>query len=296
MNIVESFMLRTLMETMRLLFVPFEVLVGRWQIHRIILMQFVYDKYAVEKQFAVLLPRQRYSQYPDFEQWEDKYLFTAGILKYYAEHPDEPRMIPETFLLDTDEHRKTFPDRLETQGGYNEPWILKVPDENNGEGITMLGPNFDKLYNVSRQVKEGWDNYDDDTFYEERRLIVQSYTCNELTWYHNRKFDLRFYWMVASIDPLIVLYHDDGCARVGGLAYNESDWSTTDQHLTYNTESVEEGLGTVDQFKQRIHEYYNEHSQELSHIHIDPVQHVRNQLKTAIAQDCGSLSEGYIRE
>ena len=63
-------------------------------------------------------------------------------------------MLPETFLLDTKKRRKAFQHRLEEQGGYDEPWVLKIPDKNNGSGITMLGPNSKELHNVFAVVKK----------------------------------------------------------------------------------------------------------------------------------------------
>ena len=121
-------------------------------------------------------------------------------------------------------------------------------------------------------------------------MVVQSYICNELTWYRHHKFDLRFYWMVASVDPLIVLYHD-GYVRVGNAAYDESDWSTTRQHLTTHTFLADEEKGTMNQLKQRLKEHYSEYKRDLSHITVDPVTHVRNQFKAAIAQTAAAFKD-----
>lgn len=142
----------------------------------------------------------------DFEYWEEKDNFAEGFQKYYAQHPKEPNMLPETFLLDTKQRRKAFQARLEEQGGYDEPWVLKIPDKNNGEGITIMGPNSEELEGVFDTVQKHLQKQEEDK--KKSRMVVQSYICNELTWYRSHKFDLRFYFMVASIDPLIVLYHD----------------------------------------------------------------------------------------
>ena len=39
---------------------------------------------------------------------------------------------------------------------------------------------------------------------ENEESIIQRYICNEMTWTNQRKFDVRMYWFVASLDPLIV--------------------------------------------------------------------------------------------
>ena len=249
--------------------------------------QFIYDKRVWRKRFDQLKPWQRYSHYPDFDYWDEKDYFVEGFQKYYSNHPEEPNMLPETYILDTNERRHAFQTRLES-GGYDEPWVLKVPYKNNGSGITMLGPNSDELHSVDKRAKKHLKEQEDED--EKSRLIVQSYICNELTWYRNHKFDLRFYWMVASVDPLIVLYHD-GYVRVGNAAYDETDWSSTRQHLTTHTYLADEEKGTMDQLEGRIREHYSENKRKLAHIHIDPVQHVRNQFKTAISQTAATFKD-----
>jgi hypothetical protein len=111
-------------------------------------------------------------------------------------------------------------------------------------------------------------------------LLTQSYICNELVWLEKQKFDLRMYWLVASVDPPIVLYHD-GIVRVGSATYDEMDFSTTYQHLTILAKG--ENTFPIHDFWELIRTHYNENHLELSKkIKIDPVQHVRNQMKEAL--------------
>jgi hypothetical protein len=110
---------------------------------------------------------------------------------------------------------EAFRNQLEAHGGMNKPWVLKKMDLNNGLGIEVMGPN-------SQALKTAVARADAD---ESNAYIVQAYICKELVWLQQQKFDFRMYWMVASVDPLIVLYHD-GFVRVRDAAYNGTDFST----------------------------------------------------------------------
>ena len=53
---------------------------------------------------------------------------------------------------------------------------------------------------------------------KKNELLIQRYVKNIML-YNGRKFDLRIYWAILSVDPLIVVYHD-GTLRVSLGAYN----------------------------------------------------------------------------
>jgi hypothetical protein len=170
---------------------------------------------------------------------------------------------------------------LEQQGGYDEPWVLKIPDENNRSGITMLGPNSKELHRAFDIVDEHLQGQQDED--KPSRMTVQYNICNELTCNHHHKFDLRVYWAVLSIDPLIVAYHD-GYVHGENANYDKSDWSSTRQHLTTHTFLADEEKGTMEQLKSRIGQHYHDNKQMLKHIRVNQVTHVWNQFKAAIAQ------------
>eukprot|EP00548_Thalassiothrix_antarctica_P014582 CAMPEP_0194177090 /NCGR_PEP_ID=MMETSP0154-20130528/10942_1 /TAXON_ID=1049557 /ORGANISM="Thalassiothrix antarctica, Strain L6-D1" /LENGTH=536 /DNA_ID=CAMNT_0038891571 /DNA_START=87 /DNA_END=1694 /DNA_ORIENTATION=+ len=238
----------------------------------------IWDKVVLAKRFTDLKPWQRYDFIPGFSSWDKKDNFIKGFNKYKSRHPEKDLyMIPETYLLDKKEDREAFSKRLYDNNGLSIPWVLKTPDVNNGQGITMLGPNSEELDDVLNKVEEGSDN------------IIQAYICNELTWWGNKKFDLRFYWMVVSIDPLIVLYHD-GYVRVGNSKYDESDWSSTKQHLTTHTYLADEDKGTIQNLKDLVREHYNNNIKTLEKkIKLDPFEHIRNQFKQSIAETVGAF-------
>ena len=240
----------------------------------------IYTKGEETDYYLELKPWQRYNHIPGFSHWDKKDGFIKGFTAYKENNPTRPlRFLPETYRLRSKTDRTRFENRLDS-GGLDQPWVLKRSDVNNGKGITMLGPQSDELKNVMKTVAEEPDE----------RFVVQAYICNELTWFQNRKFDLRMYWMVASLDPLIVLYHD-GYVRIGNAAYDETDWSSTAQHLTTHTFLSEEGKGTMENLQELVHNHYNDNRRDLSHVHVDPFEHVRNQFKEAIAETIAAFRD-----
>jgi hypothetical protein len=155
--------------------------------------------------FTKLQPWQRYSRVPgSYESFSSKDGFIDGFRRYAARNDDNAKLwfLPETYRLREETDRVDFQRRLD-QGGKNYPWVLKKVNVHMGLGVEMLGPNSKELETALQRTKD-----DPKTTY-----IVQSYICNELTWFHGQKFDLRMFFLVASVDPLIALYQD-GYARV----------------------------------------------------------------------------------
>jgi hypothetical protein len=91
-----------------------------------------------------------------------------------------------------------------------------------------MAPNSPELLALPKaSLEDSQKNteYGNDHGERKSEIIVQRYICNEMTW-NRRKFDVRMYWFVASLNPLIVLYHD-GYVRVGNSDYSESDFTDT---------------------------------------------------------------------
>lgn len=231
--------------------------------------RFIYTYTRNKKWYPQLESWQRYNHIPNTAAWNQKDQFAKGFHEYEEATGAQAWFVPETFDLNIPAQVAQFRTRLFDQGGLDHPWVLKIPNVNQGKGITMLGPNSDELKNVL------------DTVAKEKgtRYIIQQYICNEMTW-QKRKFDVRFFWFVASMDPLIVFYID-GYARIGNADYDESDFSNTRNHLTTHTFLGEEGKASQTQLNQRILDHVAEHP-HLQQTIPDPVGHVRNQFKESI--------------
>jgi len=67
---------------------------------------------------------------------------------------------------------------------------------------------------------------------EEHKYIIQEYVCNPMT-IKGYKFDFRIFWLVASVDPLIVLWHPGHLRVIENQKSNQlmKNWNSTEAHL-----------------------------------------------------------------
>ncbi|KAG7343438.1 tubulin-tyrosine ligase family protein [Nitzschia inconspicua] len=261
---------------------------------------------------TTLKPWQRFNFIPGYRKWNKKDTFAYYYKQWEAKHNDRPPSVyvPETYLLtDSTEEILAFAKVLKT-GGSKYPWVHKQANVNQGRGITILAPESDQLlalpekYLREKQLKEKYlkephaestgDDDDDDVDYEDD-VIIQRYICNEMTW-NRRKFDVRMFWLVASLDPLIILYHD-GYVRIGNSEYSEEDFSDTTAHLTTHTGLGTEGKATMMEFEQALDDLYsrmgNNNNNQRPHLAAGtPIAHVRNQFKHAL----GEMTEVFLKE
>lgn len=116
-------------------------------------------------------------------------------------------------------------------------------------------------------------------------IVVQRYICHEMD-YKGRKFDLRLYFLVASVDPLIVYYHD-GALRVSLSEYNDKVFDSTTDHLTNLGRNDAMDNCTValpDWEKDLLAHVAQDPSRFPPDVAADPLGHVRNQAKAALAE------------
>ena len=225
--------------------------------------------------YKTLKPWQRFNHIPNISYWNQKDSIIDGFKTFQDKTGIVPYYLPESYRLAASEDRKAFKRRIVKEGGINYPWVLKEPNVNQGKGIEMIAPNSKRLLQIANGKVPVTD------------YIIQQYICNELTW-NQRKFDVRMFWFVASLDPLIVLYQD-GYTRIGNSVYREDNFDNTVSHLTTHTGLGEEGKATFDEFSNRLVEHHKS-SRELGHIR-DPVQHVKNQFKHSLAEFIAAFKE-----
>ena len=103
------------------------------------------------------------------------------------------------------------------------PWILKRTDLSNGEGAQIL-PDPARWAAQSgereRLIEQGLAS----------EYIVQRYIDKPLL-LDGRKSELRTYWLVASLEPLVVLYHP-GTVRLNVQAYRRDEYDNDLIHIT----------------------------------------------------------------
>jgi hypothetical protein len=248
---------------------------------------------------------QRYNFLRFTTEWDDKDKMAQTMNEYYSQiGKTYLHSFPEAYVLHTSSGLEAYEKRLSDEnGGLDIPWVLKVPDVNQGQGVTILPPHSDELKGVVEMVKA------QKTKNSEGRLVVQRYICDEMT-YYDRKFDVRVYWAVISIDPVVVLYQTEhNFVRVGHTVYDESKMrnSTTTDHKTTHTFKATEIKATWDEMREKIErhvfgseskfrerfsrdKYDDEETLEtVETILKDPFRHVQNQMKTVI----GHLVDAY---
>lgn len=217
-------------------------------------------------------PWQRNSWVPNIRLWDDKDSMAYHMNEYYAKKGEKAlHSFPESYLLHKEDDLRRFQQRLQ-EGGINDPWVLKAPTVNQGKGIKIVGPNSTALQEIMME-KKAKDN---------TRKVAQKYICDEMT-YFGRKFDYRIFWMVASVDPLIVLYQTKhNYVRIGAAIYDETNFTNTRSHLTTHTFGANEGKATWDEFRIYIEEFHALQGDRLSHIE-HPFQHLENQVKQVLS-------------
>lgn len=232
-----------------------------------------------------LQPWQRYSRIPGWSnKWESKDLFLDGLRKYSAETGYKLWFLPVTYRVTQDRaDREAFLSRLAADAaeGKPRPWVLKQVDKDNGSGIEMLPPESAALATAVDRVEAN----------PNQTYVVQQYICNELTWNRGQKFDLRMYFLVASVDPLVVLM-GDGYVRVGANAYDEANWESTGAHLTnHQFRGTDEDVTHLHLWD-RIRGHYEENRALLRDRRgiEDPVRHVRSQMKEALGRFVAAFS------
>ena len=95
----------------------------------------------------------------------------------------------------------------------DEPWILKPTDESRGIGIRIEW-QVERVRRVYQCLQR--ENPESD-------YIVQRYIRNPLL-LSGRKSEIRLYWLIANLDPLMVLLYREGTVRLNTLLFV---WATT---------------------------------------------------------------------
>jgi hypothetical protein len=236
--------------------------------------------------FDHLKPWQRPCHVPGESQIASKPKFQKQM-KHYARSNRNKKLpfIIEAYALDDDADRLDFLTRLRHGGGMDVPWVLK--DNKMGgraRGVSTLGPNSKELYDLRIRLLENNATFS-------HGLTVQRYVQNVLT-YNGRKFHIRAFLLVTSVDPLIVHFHR-GYLTISPIVYNETDFSKkmliddVDHPMFASNLTKEEhdALGDAS-FSDFVETQLKPHVVQNQHLHhiSDPEAHVVNQMKVALAQ------------
>jgi len=131
---------------------------------------------------------------------------------------------PETFILANPKECVEFFKLVEHHPEYI--WVTKVPTSSQGEGITVNPP--------MEVIKEQWLDTTSPQLAckktDRKDSLIQRYIRNPLL-LEGKKMEIRSYWVLASVDPLIIFYRD-GTVRLTTRDYKEEDWNDPLIHIT----------------------------------------------------------------
>jgi len=184
--------------------------------------------------------------------------------------------LPDSYESMIEKDRLTFLKLAQDRNSF--PWITKIPHVDGGKGIRIIDWLSDAHKALVKMLKGPAAH--------RQELIIQKYIKNIML-YHGRKFDLRVYWFVVSVKPLIVYYHD-GTLRVSLTKYLSTNYTNLGSHLTNAVmqkkskkyeklkESTRVSLGDFEK-------YLHQHASKYAHKTIEkPIEYIRCQIKQAI--------------
>lgn len=133
-------------------------------------------------------------------------------------------LVQETYRLYDPAERARFFDARPAVPSKDDLWILKQCNSSEGFGIHVLW-QFDEL----REFYERASSPAPGEVYA--RYVIQRYIENPLL-LRGRKSEMRIYWLVASLDPLLVLLYREGTVRLNTLPFRLDDFDNKLIHVT----------------------------------------------------------------
>ena len=130
----------------------------------------------------------------------------------------------QTYCLYDPDERKQFFDQLPSDDAEDNVWIIKPADLSQGDGIRILN-HFGELRRQYEKPETPDSGADTD------RFIMQKYIRNPLL-LEGRKSEMRIYWLIASLNPLLVFIYPEGTVRLNSRPFHLGDFDNTLIHVT----------------------------------------------------------------
>ena len=131
---------------------------------------------------------------------------------------------PESYRLFVPGERAAFFAQLPEKDERENVWIYKPGNESRGRGIRIMW-EFDEL----RREYAWWE--DEPIREKELQGIIQRYIKNPLL-LDGRKSEIRVYWLVLNLDPLMVLVYPEATVRLNSLPFKLDDFDNQLVHVT----------------------------------------------------------------
>ncbi len=174
--------------------------------------------------FDTLTEGQLINHLPNQRELVEKGDLTKNIQSYYSAHPEAAKEVepfhPESYRLYVDAEKKQFFSQLSHRQGPDNIWILKPVNLSMGKGIEIFSDPV-KLWKRFRTVESS----------REEKFVIQRYISNPLL-LDGKKSEIRMYWLIASLDPLMVLLYPEGTVRLNTLPYTLDQLDNPLIHIT----------------------------------------------------------------
>jgi hypothetical protein len=136
---------------------------------------------------------------------------------------------PETYILTDPEECVEFFSGPATNESII--WVTKEPLSAEGEGI-IINPKISDLRKTwLKDPNATPDKLKCRTDISTDAILIQRYVLNPLL-LNGKKMEIRSYWLVASIEPFVVLYYREGTVRLTTRDYKPEEWSDPLIHIT----------------------------------------------------------------
>ena len=141
-----------------------------------------------------------------------------------ADLPALGEFYPETFRLRLEGERNALLAKRDTPKNL---WILKPTSLSRGRGIIVLW-RLSKLKSLFRHPERPHGDLD---ALRKRDYIAQRYVKDVLL-LDGRKSEIRIYWLIACLDPLLVLIYREGTVRLTSKPFKIGDFNNPLVHVT----------------------------------------------------------------
>lgn len=180
--------------------------------------------------YDALWPHQALNQIPGQSAMVLKADLAANLQRYSAAHPgmafSHADFFQPTYRLNDPGEAAAFLAQLPERDTPENLWILKPSNLSKGRGVKVVW-RFDWLKKELRRHDRVAVLYEG----SELEYIIQRYIRNVLL-LEGKKSELRIYWLIASLDPLLVLMYPEGTARVTLQPFKLDDFSNPLVHIT----------------------------------------------------------------
>ena len=186
-----------------------------------------------------LAPLQAINHIPAERAMVRKGGLAANLKRYGAAHPDagysHAQFFQPTYCLSDPAEAAAFMEQQPAVDDRENVWILKPSDLSRGIGVKIVW-QFDGMRKELRKHGELSFRYEGKTL----EYVIQRYIKDVLL-LDGRKSELRIYWLVACLDPLLVLMYPEGTARMSAQPYKLGDFSNPLIHLTNTYQQKKHG-------------------------------------------------------